>query len=319
MGWRGFAAIRFTSGPPGTTTRCVAETVLKFMGFAEGKDYVVDARSVGDLLKSPAMPDAVFNLAPLPSPLGNRLARQSGYQLLELPMGEALTLEKPAFEDIQIPANLYGADPAVPAKTIHSIGVRGVLIAHSDVPSPAVERLLEVLYDSDFAYRANVAKLDPALLKRSGDYPFHRGTRAYMHRDDPFQMKALMTKLQGLIGSTVSVLSAILLAWQWIRRKKVDVGFYQQECTHLDLDAQRAAYAGEFGDAELSACLTQLSRLKAEVLEQYHQQFLAGDKQVVELVSRIEGLQNLLPSLVHSRLPARRTAVDFGPPRRKTA
>ena len=234
-------------------------------------------------------------------------------------MGEALSLRKPCFEDILIPADAYSASPAVPQKQIHSIGVRGVLIAHRDVPSIAVERLLEVYYESDFACRANVKKLDPALLQRWGDYPAHNGAIAYMHRADPWPIQKLLTKLQGFIGSTVSVLSAILLAWHWIRRKKVEVGPYQQECTLLDLDAQRAACQGQFGEAELSACLTQLARLKAEVLEQHHQQFLSGDKDVVDIVTRIEGLQDHLPSLVRSKVPVKRLALDFGPPPRKSA
>ncbi len=65
----------------------------------------------------------------------------------------------------------------------------------------------------------------------------------------------------------------------------------------------------------MSTCLTQLARLKAEVLEQYHQLFLSGDKQIVDTVTRIEGLQKLLPSLVRSKLPAKRLTLDFGPPK----
>jgi hypothetical protein len=82
------------------------------------------------------------------------------------------------------------------------------------------------------------------------------------------------------------------------------------------LDAQRAAVHGEFGDVELSACLTQLAKLKAEVLEQHHKQFMNGDKVVVDLVGRIEGLQHLLPSLVRTKVQAKRMQFDFGPPGR---
>jgi TRAP-type uncharacterized transport system substrate-binding protein len=320
---QGLAGLRGHSiflGQPGSGARCVAEEILRFIGLTGGKDFIVDARSYAELLKSPdAMPDAIFSLSPLPLPLGERLVRQFGYQLLELPMGDALSLRKPCFEDILIPADTYGVSPAVPPKQIHSVGVRGVLIAHRAVPKVAVERLLEVYYESDFALRANVKKLDPALLQRSGDYPAHRGAVAYMHRADPWPLQKLLTKLQGFIGSVVSVLSAILLAWQWIRRKKVEVGPYQQECSHLDLDAQRAACQGQFGEAELSACLTQLARLKTEVLEKHHQQFLSGDKQIVDVVTRIEGLQKLLPSLVRSKLPAKWLPLDFGPPQHKAA
>jgi len=307
-------------GSAGTGVRSVAGEILKFAGLADGKDYTVDDRPFAELMKSPtAMPDAIFNLSPLPSPLGEKLARQFGYQLLELPMGEALSLRNPCLEDILIPADTYGASPAVPQKPIHSIGIRGLLIAHGAVPSLAVERLLEVFYESDFTRRANIKKLDPALLQRSGGYPAHRGTIAYMHRGDPWLVQKLLAKLQGFVGSVVSGLSAILLAWQWIRRKKVEVGPYQQECSHLDLDAQRAACHGEFGEAELCACLTQLARLKAEVLERHYQQFLSGDKNVVDTVTRIEGLQNLLPSLVRSKASTKRLSLDFGPPQPRAA
>ena len=270
-----------------------------------------------ELMKSPdAMPDAIFSLSPLPSPLGEKLARQFGYQLLELPMGEALSLRKPCFEDILIPADTYGASPAVPQKPIHSIGVRGVLIAHGkraeSCRRAASGGVLRKRFRPPGKRQETGSGIAPAVGRLSGPsrhdrlYPPHR----------PLAVQKLLTKLQGFIGSVVSGLSAILLAWHWIRRKKVDVGTYQQECTHLDLDAQRAACQGEFGEVELSACLTQLARLKAEVLEQYHQQFLSGDKQVVDVVTRIEGMQKLLPSLVRSKAPVKHLSLDFGPPRK---
>jgi TRAP-type uncharacterized transport system substrate-binding protein len=308
-------------GPVGTGVRAVAEEVLKFTGLEAGKDFTEDARKFDALLKGdPAtLPDAVFSLSPLPSPLGEKLVRRHGYCLMELPMGESLSLRRPCFEDITIPANTYGANPAVPKTLIHSIGVRGVLIAHRAVPRVAVERLLEVLYESDFTRRANMKKLDPALLHRAGDYPAHRGTNSYLRRGDPWIVQKMLTKAQGFIGSVLSVLSAILLAWQWIRRRKVAVGPYQQECTQVDLEALRAASNGEFGETELGACLTQLAKLKAEILERFRQQYVGGNKDVVDVVNRIEGLQRLLPSLVRSRTPAKRWQLDLGPPQRKAA
>jgi TRAP-type uncharacterized transport system substrate-binding protein len=308
-------------GTPGSGVRCVAEEILKFAGLAAGKEFVEDPRPYDALLKpgAGAMPDAVFSLSPLPSPLGEKLVHQCGYQLMELPMGESLALRKPSFEDAVIPSDTYGAAPAVPPRQLHTIGVRGVLIANAAVPSLAVERLLEVLYESDFSRRANLKKMDPALLQRGGDYRFHDGTTAYIHRGDPWHVKELLAKVQGLIGSTVSAFSAILLAWHWIRRKKVDVGEYQQQCTNIDLDAQRAACLGEFGDAELGICLTQLAKLKTEVLEQHHVRYMSGDKAIVEVVQRVEELQHLLPSLVRTKVPAKRMQLDFGPPPRRAA
>ncbi len=305
-------------GPAGSGVRCVAEAVLEYSGLAAGKNFVEDPRPYSALLNCSlgTMPDAVFCLSPLPSPMGDKLARQLGYQLVELPMGEALGLRKPCFEDAVIPADAYAAAPAVPQRPLHTIGVRGMLIANAKVPSLAVERLLEVLCESDFYPNLNLKKMDPALIQRAGDYPFHPGAVAYTHRSDPWPFQKLLTKLQGFIGSVVSVLSAILLAWHWIRRKKVDVGDYQQRITTLDLDAQRAACTGEFGDAELGTALSQLAKIKAEVLEQHHVQYMSGDKAVVDVVQRIEELQHLLPSLVRTKVPPKRMQLDFGPPRK---
>ena len=139
-----------------------------------------------------------------------------------------------------------------------------------------------------------------------------------MHRGDPWLVQKLLTKLQGFIGSVLSVLSAILLSWQWIRRKKVNVGDYQQQCTNLDLNAQRAAVEGEFGEAEGWGQRRTLAKLKTEVLEQHHAQFMSGDKAVVEVVSRIEKSASPAEPRPHQG-PAQAHATHFGPPPRKAA
>jgi hypothetical protein len=310
-------------GPAGSGVRCVAGEILKYSGLATGKDFVEDPRAYDALTRcSPGtMPDAVFCLSPmpLPFPASDRLVRQLGYQLVELPMGDSMGLRKPCFEDATIPADAYAAAPAVPQRPLHTIGVRGVMIANAAVPPRAVERLLEVLCESDFYPRVNLKKLDPALIQRAGDYPFHKGAYDYMHRADPWPFQKLLTKLQGFIGSVLSIFSAILLAWQWIRRKKVDVGEYQQQITSLDLDAQRAACQGEYGETELASSLCQLAKIKTDVLQEHHLQYMKGDKAVVDVVGRIEELQHLLPSLVRTRVPPKRMQLDFGPPPRKAA
>src|SRR5208283_3154097 len=135
-GLDGLRGHKIFMGSMGTGVRCVAESVLKFTGLTGSKDYTVDSRPFDEMIKSPtAMPDAIFSLSPLPSPLGEKLVRQFGYQVLELPMGDALALRRPCYEDILVPADTYIASPAVPPKQIHSIGVRGMLIAHCAVPS----------------------------------------------------------------------------------------------------------------------------------------------------------------------------------------
>jgi TRAP-type uncharacterized transport system substrate-binding protein len=321
---QGIAGLRGRSvhlGSQGSGVRTVAGEVLQFLGLKPGLDFRDASYTYQELVRlDPKMlPDAIFGLSPLPSPLGERLVRQHGYRLMELPFGEALALRKPHFEDVCIPGHTYCASPAVPDKPLHTVGVRGVLVAHRDAPKAAVQRLLEVLYESDFSRRVGVRPLDPALLQRLGEYPPHEGASAYLHRHDPWIDRRVTAGLQGIAGAAVSAFSALVLAWQWYRRRRGDVGDYLRDCHRLDLRAQQAACQGGFSEAELVECLSQLAKLKAAILQRHQASLVAGDKQLVELVGRIEVLQQTLPSLVRTTRPAERIYLAFPPGQRKAA
>ena len=310
LGLAGLRGKRIHLGTAGSGGRIVAGDILEFIGLRPGEDYADDSRAYDQLLRlaPETMPDGIFSLSPLPSPLGERLVRQFGYRLMELPLGESLALRKPFCEDASVPPCTYGACPAVPEHALHTVGIRAVLIAHRDVSKAAVERLLKVFYESDFCQRVNIRPLDPGLLQRSGKYPIHAGTFAYLHRNDPWLGQELVADLQGVGGSILSGESAVLLAWQWFRRRRLDVGDCFLECQRLDLAAQRAAAEGAFGEMELCSYLTELARLKAVVLARQPESHLAQDKQLAELAARIEGLQQSLPSLVRTGKPVERIA-----------
>ena len=295
----------------------MAEEILKFAGLTVSKDFVDDPRGYDTILNcSPdAMPDAIFGLSPLPSPLGEKLVKQFGYQLMELPMGESLAMRKPYFEDAVIPTDTYAAAPAVPPRQLHTVGVRGVLIAHRDVSGLAIERLLQVFYESDYARRANLKKMDPALLQRAGEYRIHYGANLYIHRGDPFHVNEILPKVQGFIGSFLSVFSAIVLAWQWVRRKKVDVGEYQQQCTNLDLDAQRAAFQGAFGEAELAASHHAVGPAQNRPVGTAPSGVHARDKAVVDAIAGSRACRSCLPGLVRTKIPPG-DCSSTSPPRR---
>jgi TRAP-type uncharacterized transport system substrate-binding protein len=296
----GLKGRRINLGPAGSGGRIIAGDLLKFVGMKAGEDFTDEAHSYAELPKLPPemLPDAVFSLSPLPSPLGKNLMK-CGYQLMELPFADALALREPYLEDAVVPANTYAVSPAVPAKPLHTVGTRSVLIAHRDVSKIAVRRLIEVLYESDFARRVGMQPLDANLLRRSGEYPSHAGTIAYLHRHDPWVNKDFIDNFKSLFGTVVSAISAILLAWGWYRRQGVEgVDDYLRACNKLELDALRTSASGEFGEAELHGTLSQLVALKILVLEKHQEGVFAGDQRFAQLVDRIERLQQTLPSLV---------------------
>jgi hypothetical protein len=304
QGVAGLRGKRVYLGAPGSGGKIIAEEILDFIELKPGSDYQPESYSFADLGKliasSPdALPDAVFGLSPLPSPLGEKLVHQCGYQLMELPIGEALALRKAYIEDLVIPANTYGVHPAVPEKPLHTVGTRAVLIAHDEVSKLAIRRLLEVLYESDFARRVGIKPLDASLLQRSGEYPNHAGAIAYLHRNDPLINTDRIDGIKNFAGTLVSAFSALILAWQWYKRRRVaGVDDYLLACNKLELDALQASSCGALGEADLQTALTQLGDLKIDVLEKHQQGILSGDQQFAALISRIESLQQTLPHLL---------------------
>jgi len=322
QGIAGLKGKRLNLGAAGSGVRILAGEILQFIGMKAGDDYQDDAIPYPELIKltPEAMPDGVFSLSPLPSPLGERLVHQYGYRLMEMPFGQALGLRKPYLEDAMVPQNTYGVHPAVPEKALHSVGTRSVLIANRDVSKIAVRRLIEVLYESDFARRVGMPPLDANLLQRSGEYPNHAGTIAYLHRHDPWINTDFIDNLMSLRGTIVSVVSALILAWQWYRGRRVEgVEGHLRACSALELEALRASSRGELGEAELRRFLARLAEVKIDVLEKHRAGMISGDQQIAGLLARMEALQQTLPSLLPPARADDRVALVQPPPQRMAA
>ncbi len=160
---------------------------------------------------------------PLPSPWGKTWYASLVINLWSCRWASPSLCRKPCFRTRLIPAYTYPQVPKCRVKQIHSIGIRGVLIAHRSVPNGPYRAAFGGVLLERFSLAGKRRESSMmALLQRSGDYPAHRGAVADMHRADPWPFQKLLTKIQGFIGSMVSVLSAILLAWHWIRSREVE-------------------------------------------------------------------------------------------------
>ena len=161
---------RVNLGAQGSGARILAGKVIEFMGLKAGVDFRDESFTFQELLAMPPqnMPDGIVALSPLPSPAGEQLVHKFGYHLMELPFGAALGLRYSTIEDVTVPAHTYGVDPAVPAAPLHTVGTRALLVANANVSPFAVRRLLEVLYESDFAAGGHAA------LERDGHPPLGR-------------------------------------------------------------------------------------------------------------------------------------------------
>lgn len=296
----GLRGKRIHLGSPGTGGRVIAEEVLSFVGLTAGEHYVDQSYPYRELIALPAeqMPDAVFVLGPLPSSLGERMARNFGYQLMELPFGAAMALRRPSIEDTVVPAYTYGTWPPVPERQIHTLAVRPLLVAHAGVAPTAVRRLLEVLYETELANRAGLAALDDKLVQRPSEYPHHSGTLAYLHRNESWINKDLIERFKELRGMAVSAASALLLFWQWYRRRGVGgPSDYLQACAGLELEARRTGRDGSPDPARVEEYLRRILKLRLDVLEKHQAGLLPADAMLATVLARLDYLQDALQKL----------------------
>ena len=162
-------------GPAGSGVRCVAGEILKYAGLAADKDFVEDPRSYDAADEVVGRHDARRGFLPLAAAFAYR--RQAGAAVRLPTRGAADGPGDGAAQAVLRgrggPHRYLRRDARGPVAAVAHGRRPRMLIANAAVPSLAVERLLEVLCESDFYPRVNLKKMDPALIQRAGDYPFH--------------------------------------------------------------------------------------------------------------------------------------------------
>lgn len=291
---------RINVGPPGSGTRLLVDEVMAFLGWVPGKDFEPIELSYDDLLALPEnqRPDAVFGVAAANWGVGKRLVREWGYELLSLPYGEAIALGDSAIDVGQVPAAAYNADPPVPAESLETIGTRLILVARSDVSPEPIARLLEVIYDGDYARKVDLKKLDASLLTRYRQYPLHAGALQYLRRNDPLINAEWIESAENLRSFLVSLAIAGILFWRWRQRRQL-IGFeaYLDRATEIESAAIAWERSGTTLLEPLRELRRQLSELKSEALERHAEGTLSGEEHLLSFLTHVSDVRAYLESL----------------------
>ena len=324
-------------GPPGSGSHWMALEVLRFGGLKvpdeSGRpgEFTVTTETLSQLATKPfrpeELPDAVFTISSLPSPVARRLVSEFGYRLVPLPFGEAFALgaleqnakladeaepnpqhgvRKEHVYDTIIPAYTYGIDPDVPAEPIHSLGSRLILVARDTVPDDVVGRLIDAVYSTRIAKMAHPA-LEPKLLQIPPEYTPHPGLVAYMQRNKPLITGEVFDGMEKLVTIGGGAVGGLLFCLQWFRQRirwHRDLRFenYIQKVTQIEREAM---------DHELSATLQlrplldlqfALGRLKAEALDKFATGELQGAEYLTGFLNHVNDTRAYLARLIlHQR------------------
>lgn len=310
----GLRGRRVDVGPVGSEGAALSRAVLAFASVAE-TDVAVEQWEIADLERRldagerDPLPDAIFDLATLPSRIALRLVRDAGYRLLPLPFADAFrlrtmlaqaeggalaegALELGDLERIEIPPFTYRSDPPSPAEPLPTLGATLLLLAHEDVPKQTIERVLDTVYESRFARIAH-PPLERSALAARPRIRRHPGTAAFLAREAPILSAGDVDELNNTLGVAGALLGGSLFLAQGIRQARrtrrdrlfaghmLRVAGIEQRLVALEL-------ASELDRDGLVALQRELLELKHEALDRFARGELGDHRALSELLAPVD-------------------------------
>ncbi|HEY4311390.1 MAG TPA: TAXI family TRAP transporter solute-binding subunit [Pirellulales bacterium] len=290
----------------GSNTQKMSRRMLQLVGLESERDYKEIDMTHAEIMASPAdqLPDGIFVISALPwGEVGERLVHELNYRLMELPFGDALALRNPSVRDAVIPAFSYSIDPPVPDHPLHTLGQQLLVVANLDTPNAAVERLMRVIFESEFGRRARLPSLRPSGADVVSEFPMHAGALQYLHRNEPLIKADSIDKVENLRSFLVSAALACFLFWRWQKRRNM-IGFetYIDAVSEVEYSAVIMERGGKVDFNELRSLRQRLSELKGEALEREAEGVLTGEEQMTGFLTHVMDVRNYLDSML-SREP----------------
>jgi TRAP-type uncharacterized transport system substrate-binding protein len=328
---RGFQAMsghRINLGAPGSGTQLLATEVLRFVGVcnesSEGaSDCLWNHLTYSELQKSSydELPDAVFTVSTLPSPLADALIDRHGFQLVPLPFGDAIAQQsflelgtnrnaesicKRNVYSTIIPAWTYSVQKKVPSSSLASLGTRLLLVGHERVPAELIQRFLDRLYRSELI-QIERPVLDASLLELATEFPMHAGSEQYRQRSKPIIAGDVIDYMEKLLAIGATVAGGIFFAVQWLersrrRRRQASFTDYMERVMAIEAESFRNESAAHLNLPRLIQLQANLSELKADAVRKFAAGKLEGEGLVNGFLALVNDARNQLTRLIlHER------------------
>lgn len=276
-------------------SRRLATEVLEYAGLTSN-DFEDLAFSYRELIAmgDAELPDAVFFVSTLPSTVATSLVQRGVYRMLDVPFSEALEQRTPGLARTTIPEYYYSARPpeAVPLRDVETIAAPLAVVVRETLPDVAVLRLLESIFDGDFAYHARIGPIDARAVLERHDHPLHAAVRRYHRRDEPLVRGDWIESLENARSFMFSALVAGFVAWRWYSRRQA-VRFEK----YIDAVGaiEREALATPLGRGDdIAALERRLCETKAEALDLYSAGKLGGDEHFTAFLTHVADVRRVL-------------------------
>lgn len=318
-------------GTRGSGTSLLSTQVLSFAGLSE-TDYQANGDSYAELIRQAVstdtvptdeLPDAVFAISSLPSPVVSTLIAQRGYRLVSLPVAtpirrtwltdrvgtvvdEDTALGLRRIERFEIPRMTYLIDPPRPPMTIETIGTRLNLVANKDVPEQIVADLARRVYESEIA-RVTDQKISWAELPELAEFPLHRGAKAYLADKQPIETGRLIEVTEQLVGISGALLGTLLFVWQWLRRQRSnrrDAAFVDYIDRVIRIENEALSYEDDEQApiGRLQEMQEELSVLKVELIDRFRDGVLEGTEMLSSFLKHANDTSELISRIILHRI-----------------
>ncbi len=338
----GLRGKRINLSEPGSGTYTLSLAVLAFAGLQppgpdQPGDFTPITLSYSELMaadSSEDLPDAVFMVMSLPSPVADHLITRHDYRLVPLPFAKAFALDglsrgeaqrdadehavrKSYIYDTVIPPYTYCVQPAAPAEPVHTLGTRLLLIAHKDVDAGRVERAVGILLNSPFAQVVN-PPLSPQLLELPPEFPLHEGTKAYLERNKPLIAADLIDYWDKVLAVTASVLGGMFFLWQGWRhwsaqQREQQFKGYLVSVAQIEQQVLEQERAAQLNLRSLLELQESLNKIKDEALQRFASGELQGEQLVAGFLTLVNDTRSYLMRLIlHQRENVEQLAAHQG-------
>jgi len=319
--------IRVNTSTPGSGTHALSSSLLDFFGLEAGKDFQETHLTYEELLNpelpDSELPDAVFTVSSIPSPVAKYLINSRGFRPVELPVADAFRLDWSSnrMNEIEvsrvarrrivqtlIPQHTYQVNPAVPDVPMKTLGTRLHLVAHKDVSPEVVERTIDSIYNSSLASMSD-PPLSLSMLQNSSEFELHSGAIRYLEKKTPIITERVVELTEQVLAILGTIFGAGLFVWQgmlYFRRRRRDRQFLS--CVDRVGEIQRRAAGYEQDEtmklADLIRLQDELGEIREELIQQFQDGYIDGADTLSGFLMHInDANENLTRMILHERKP----------------
>jgi len=315
-------------GATGSGTYSLASEVLLFAGLGSvskggAAKYQSHSSTYSELMKAnpEELPDAVFTVSTLPSPIADFLTDKHGYKLIPLRFGEAISLEaflelglrsaagsvdKQHIYTTTIPAFTNSVEPASPPESLQTIGTRLLLVANERIRGDQVKRLLECLYRSNII-KAERPPIDASILELPTEFPMHPGAELYRQRNKPIIAGDAIDYLEKVLAIAATIAGGTFFVAQWYlrssqRKREASFASYIERVIAIEDESMQNELASQLDLATLIRLQRELAALKSEAVSKFAAGKLEGEGLINGFLALVNDARNQLTRLIlHQR------------------